>query len=160
MTVIPLVFALLVVGVAAVSDAMSAGRLTAKALAWFAGLLAGAIVLTLLVYEAVLAAWPVDAESARMLVAGATGADSPPPQAIEFGVWLKSLAPSTPVAAAAGNAILPLVIFALFFAFAVTRLPEHQRTILVQMFDAVADTMIVIVKWVLLAAPLGVFALP
>ncbi len=159
MTVIPLVFALLVVGVAAVSDAMSAGRLTAKALAWFAGLLAGAIVLTLLVYEAVLAAWPVDAESARLLVAGATGADAPPPQAIEFGVWLKSLAPSNPVAAAAGNAILPLVIFALFFAFAVTRLPEHQRTILVQMFDAVADTMIVIVKWVLLAAPLGVFAL-
>ena len=63
---------LLVVGVAAVADAMSAGRLTAKALAWFAGLLAGAIVLTFLVYEAVLAAWPVDAESARLLVAGAT----------------------------------------------------------------------------------------
>ena len=30
------------------------------------------------------------------------------------GAWLKSLAPSNPVAAAAGNAILPLVIFALF----------------------------------------------
>lgn len=159
MTVIPLVFALLVVGVAAVSDALSAGRLTARALAWFALLLAGAIVLTVLGYEAALAAWPVSPESARVLVAGATGADAPPPQSIEFGAWLKSLAPSNPVAAAAGNAILPLVIFALFFAFAVTRLPVHQRILLVQFFDAVADTMIVIVKWVLLAAPLGVFAL-
>jgi Na+/H+-dicarboxylate symporter len=159
MTVIPLVFALLVVGVAAVSDALSAGRLTARALGWFAILLTGAIVVTILGYEAVLAAWPVNAESARALVAGATGADAPPPQAIEFGAWLKSLAPSNPVAAAAGNAILPLVIFALFFAFAVTRLAGEQRVMLVKFFDAVADTMIVIVKWVLLAAPIGVFAL-
>lgn len=159
MTVIPLVFALLVVGVAAVSDALSAGRLTAKALAWFAALLITAIVLTFLGVDAALTAMPVDATSARLLVAGATGADAPAPQAIEFGVWLKSLAPSNPVAAAAGNAILPLVIFALFFAFAITRLPLHKRTLLVQMFDAVAEAMIVIVKWVLLAAPLGVFAL-
>jgi proton glutamate symport protein len=159
MTVIPLVFALLVVGVAAVSDALSAGRLTARALSWFALLLAGAIILTILSYEAILAAWPVNAESARVLVAGATGADAPASQAIEFGAWLKSLSPSNPVAAAASNAILPLVIFALFFAFAVTRLPHEQRVLLVSFFDAVADTMIVIVKWVLLAAPLGVFAL-
>lgn len=159
MTVIPLIFALLVVGVAAVANALSAGRLTARALGWFAILLTGAIVLTLAGYEAVLAAWPVNAESARVLVAGATGADAPPPQSMEFGAWLKSLSPSNPVAAAAGNAILPLVIFALFFAFAVTRLPDEQRVLLVKFFDAVADTMIVIVKWVLLAAPLGVFAL-
>lgn len=159
MTVVPLVFALLVVGVAAVSDAMSAGKLTAKALGWFAALLVGAIVLTFLGIEALLAALPVDAESARQLVAGATGADAPPPKAIEFGAWLASLAPSNPVSAAASNAILPLVIFALFFAFAVTRLPDEQRIMLVKFFDAVADTMIVIVKWVLLAAPLGVFAL-
>jgi proton glutamate symport protein len=159
MTVIPLVFALLVVGVAAVSDALSAGRLTARALSWFALLLAGAIILTILSYEAILAAWPVNAESARVLVAGASGADAPASQAIEFGAWLKSLSPSNPVAAAASNAILPLVIFALFFAFAVTRLPQDQRVMLVSFFDAVADTMIVIVKWVLLAAPLGVFAL-
>lgn len=159
MTVIPLVFALLVVGVAAVSDAMSAGRLAARAILWFSVLLAAAIVLTYLGIEAALAAWPVDAASARILVAGATGADAPPQQAVEFGAWLSSLAPSNPVAAAAGNAVLPLVIFALFFAFAVARLPAHQRTLLVQVFDAVADAMIVIVNWVLWAAPLGVFTL-
>jgi hypothetical protein len=82
-----------------------------------------------------------------------------PPQAIEFGAWLKSLAPSNPVAAAASNAVLPLVIFALFFAFAVTQLPAAQRAFLVQLFESVAGAMIIIVKWVLLAAPLGVFAL-
>ena len=159
MTVIPLVFALLVVGVAAVSNALSAGKLTARALAVFTALLVGAIVLTFLGVGGALTALPVDANSARVLVAGATGGEVAPPQAIEFGAWLKSLAPSNPVAAAAGNAVLPLVIFALFFAFAVTQLPAAQRAFLVLLFESVAGAMIIIVKWVLLAAPLGVFAL-
>lgn len=160
MTVIPLVLALLVVGVGKVADAMSAGRLTARAIGLFTALLIVAIVLTLVGVQAAFAVWPVDADSARALIAGATGAEAPPPpQAVEFGAWLRSLAPSNPVAAAAENAILPLVIFALFFAFAITRLPAHQKTLLVDIFDAVADAMIVIVNWVLWAAPVGVFAL-
>ena len=114
MTVIPLVVALLVVGVGKVADAMSAGRLTARAIVWFTVLLVAAIVLTLVGVQTVLALWPVDPDSARALIAGASGADAPPPpQPIEFGAWLRSLAPSNPVAAAADNAILPLVIFAL-----------------------------------------------
>lgn len=159
MTVIPLVFSLLVVGVAAVSDAMSAGRLAARDIGWFTILLIAAIAATFVLVGGALEAWPVNADSARALVAGAAGSSAPAPQAIDFGTWLSSLAPSNPVAAAAGNAILPLVIFALFFAFAVTRLPDEQRVLLVKFFDAVADTMVVIVKWVLWAAPLGVFAL-
>ncbi|MBY9066764.1 dicarboxylate/amino acid:cation symporter [Hyphomonas sp. WL0036] len=159
MTVIPLVFSLLVVGVAAVSDAMSAGRLAARAVGWFTALLIGATILTFIGVEAALAALPVNPESARALIAGATGGEVAAPQTIDFAAWVTSLIPSNPLAAAASNAILPLVIFALFFAFAVTRLPDQQRVLLVSFFDAVADAMIVIVKWVLWAAPVGVFAL-
>lgn len=160
MTVIPLVLALLVVGVAAVSDAMSAGRLTARAIGWFVGLLVVTIAVTLVAYPLVLSVWPVDAASAASLIVGTTGAEAPPPpQAMEFGAWLQSLAPTNPVTAAAENAVLPLVIFALFFAFAITRLAEAQRILLVSFFDAVADAMIVIVNWVLKVAPIGVFAL-
>jgi Na+/H+-dicarboxylate symporter len=160
MTVIPLVLSLLVVGVAAVSDALSAGRLTARAMLLFTGLLIIAITLSLIGYPAINAIWPVDAASAASLMAGVTGGEpAPAAQAVEFGAWLRSLAPTNPVTAAAENAILPLVIFALAFAFAVTRLPEHQRVLLVSFFDAVADAMIVIVNWVLLVAPIGVFAL-
>ena len=119
-----------------------------------------AITLTLVLVQGALSLWPVDPDSARALIAGATdGEAAPPPQAIEFGAWLRSLAPTNPVAAAAEGGVLPLVIFALFFAFAVTRLPEAQRELIVRFFDAVADAMIVIVRWVLWAAPLGVFAL-
>ncbi len=42
---------------------------------------------------------------------------------------------------------------------ATTRLPESLREPLTTVFQAIADAMIVIVRWVLWAAPLGVFAL-
>jgi Na+/H+-dicarboxylate symporter len=76
-----------------------------------------------------------------------------------LGDWLKSLAPSNPVQAAAEGAMLPLVVFGMFFGLAATRLAAARKASLVDLFSAVADTMIVIVRWVLWAAPVGVFAL-
>jgi Na+/H+-dicarboxylate symporter len=73
--------------------------------------------------------------------------------------WLQSLVPSNIVEAAANDAILPLVLFAVLFGFAATRLPPAQRTALTTFFTAMAEAMIIVVHWVLLAAPLGVFAL-
>ena len=55
--------------------------------------------------------------------------------------------------------MLPLVVFAVFFGFAATRLNAQMRESLVTFFRAVSETMIVIVQWVLLAGPIGVFAL-
>jgi Na+/H+-dicarboxylate symporter len=67
--------------------------------------------------------------------------------------------PPNIVQAAADDAILALVVFATLFGFAATRLPAAQRTALTVFFAAMAEAMIVVVHWVLLAAPLGVFAL-
>jgi len=61
--------------------------------------------------------------------------------------------------AAAQSAMLPTVVFALFFGFALTRIQAARRTLVVNFFQAIADTMIVVVRWVLWAAPAGVFAL-
>ena len=41
--------------------------------------------------------------------------------------FLRALVPTNPVAAAANDAILPLIIFTLAFAFALTRLAPEQR---------------------------------
>jgi Na+/H+-dicarboxylate symporter len=51
------------------------------------------------------------------------------------------------------------VVFALFLGFALTRIAPARRTLLMEFFQAIADAMIVIVRWVLWIAPLGVFAL-
>jgi Na+/H+-dicarboxylate symporter len=67
--------------------------------------------------------------------------------------------PSNIVQAAADDAILALVVFATLFGFAATKLPSTQRNALTGFFTAMAEAMIVVVHWVLLAAPVGVFAL-
>jgi Na+/H+-dicarboxylate symporter len=76
-----------------------------------------------------------------------------------FGEWFTGIIPSNAIAAAAASAMLPLVVFALFFGFALARVEPAHRQRLLELVQAVADVMIVIVRWVLWAAPLGVFAL-
>src|SRR5213075_2268891 len=56
-------------------------------------------------------------------------------------------------------AMLPLIIFAVLFAAALARTPAELRTSAALFFRGIADAMLVIVGWVLAAAPVGVFAL-
>lgn len=159
MTVIPLVFSLLVVGIASVSDAAATGRLAGRAIGLFAILILAGAVYTTLATQGLLAVWPVSPEGAQALRAG-VGAAEPgaltPPSFIDF---IKTLAPPNPIKAAAEDAVLPLVVFAAFVGFAATRLPDALKDSLVTFSRAVAETMIIIVRWVLWAAPIGVFGL-
>ena len=158
MTVVPLVFALLVSGIAGVADAMATGRLAARAVAMFAVLLLLAGVFAVLASTGLLALWPVDRAAADAFVAGAASSTTPV-AAGSAADWLRSLVPSNIVAAAADDAILALVLFAVLFGFAATRLPPAQRAAIGGFFTAMSEAMIVLVHWVLLAAPVGVFAL-
>ena len=157
MTVVPLVFSLLVTGIASVADAASTGRLAARSLMVFAVLLVTATVYACLVLPAAYTLWPFDQTAVARLLSDAAPVETVSPPTV--GQWLSQLAPSNVVAAAAESAILPLVVFAILFGFAATRLPAAQREPMVGFFRAVAETMIVIVRWVLYAAPIGVFAL-
>ncbi len=159
MTVVPLVFALLVSGIAGVADAMATGRLAARAVAVFAVLLLLAGVFAVLASIGLLALWPLDRDAAAAFVAGAAGPAAAPVAAGGTADWLRSLVPSNIVAAAADDAILALVLFAVLFGFAATRLPPAQRAALSGFFTAMSEAMVVVVHWVLLAAPVGVFAL-
>jgi proton glutamate symport protein len=159
MTVVPLLFAVLVVGIAGVADAAQTGRLALKALAWFLVLLVIGCAWTIFFNNGVYALWPVSPTGAAALASGAP----PPPAEVaatpSFAQFLQGLAPTNPMKAAAEDAILPLVVFAGFFGFAVTRLPERRRLALTEFFDSVSQAMVEIVRWVLWAAPIGVFAL-
>ncbi|HVY87487.1 MAG TPA: cation:dicarboxylase symporter family transporter, partial [Hyphomonadaceae bacterium] len=162
MTVIPLVFSLLVTGVASVADAASTGRLAARSIYVFAVLIGAATAYACIVLPVVYSVWPVDHQAAQGFLAGVGAeeankvATAKPPT---LGEWIASLAPGNPVSAAAETAVLPLTVFALFFGFAATRLPAVQREPMVGFFRAIADTMIIIVRWVLYAAPIGVLCL-
>lgn len=159
MTVVPLIFAVLVTGIAQVSDAAATGRLAMRAVVWFVGLLLVSAVIAVLLVNGVLAAWPVSEAASAAIRAGAQAPPADAAIAPDFAAWLRSLAPSNPVKAAAEDAILPVVVFAIFTGFALTRLPDDRGRTLLEVFQALGEAMIVIVRWVLLVAPIGVFAL-
>ncbi len=158
MTVVPLVFALLVVGIAQSAEAARAGRLTARAMMWFVAILWITTIVAALAVPALLAAWPLSAGAGASLKAAMTSTAAPGP-VLGIGEFIQSLIPSNPIAAAANDAILPLVVFAAFFAFATLQLPAEPRERIVGFMSAVSDAMLVIIRWVLAVAPVGVFLL-
>lgn len=158
MTIIPLVFGLVVNGIASASDAAAAGAVARKALSLFAALLLLAGLLAAFATPALLAIWPITGDTAGAFAAVAH--PSGPAQAIPpASEWVKQIVPANPIAAAAEGAMLPIVIFAVVFGFAATRIPGEARKQICGLFDAIVQVMLVIVHWVLLLAPIGVFAL-
>lgn len=158
MTVIPLVVALIVTGVAQTAEAASAGKVAGRAIALFVTAVFVTGTIAALVTPLILQIAPVPtaaAASLRAALTGATPVAAPPPLADFF----TTLIPTNVIAAAANNAFLSLIIFTLAFAFAVTRIEPQARARLTDLFAAVRDAMLVLVRWVLLLAPIGVFAL-
>jgi len=82
-----------------------------------------------------------------------------PPASPNIARVLVSLIPLNPVAAAAEAAMAPLIVFAAIFGVAISRLPSASRRVLIDFFKASADAMLIIVNWVLRAAPIGIFVL-
>ena len=158
MTVIPLVTALLITGVAQTAEAASAGKVAARGIALFITgvFVTGAV--AALVTPLLLDLAPVPADAAAALRGALVGAQpvEPPPPLTEF---FATLVPTNVVRAAADNALLSLIVFTLAFAFAITRLPAESRDLLTRFFAAIRDASLILVGWVLVLAPIGVFAL-
>ena len=158
MTIVPLVVALLITGIAASAEAARAGRLASRALILFVVLLWISALVAALLMPLFLDLFPLPADSAAALRTAMTAA-TPVGEAPSFADFIASIIPTNPVAAASQNAILPLIVFVTIFAFALTRLPEQPRRTLVGLFKAIEDVMLVVIGWVLWIGPVGVFAL-
>ena len=159
MIVVPLVVALLVVGIATASDTRRIGRLGLRAVATFYSLLAAVAILIALVAPPLFAGLRLDPTRVAALRATAAAGDALTAQVPSFRDWLVSLVPTNPIGAAAEGALLPLIVFVVVFGFALTRLEASEREPIVRLFRAVSQAMLVIARWVLAMAPVGVFAL-
>lgn len=158
MTVVPLVLALVVVGVNTATDAAASGRIARRAIVVFIVVLTGGALFAALAAPLVFSLFPHN----PALVAALDHASMPAAAQAAPVNWIDTLVaivPSNAIMAAAQSAMLPLVVFALFLGFALTRIAPARRALLMEFFQAIADAMIVIVRWVLWIAPLGVFAL-
>ena len=69
------------------------------------------------------------------------------------------LVPPNPVRAASDGAMLPLIVFTVIFGAALSRIPADLRDTPVRFFRATSEAMLVVIRWVFVAAPIGVFAL-
>ena len=158
MVIVPLVVALLVIGIAASAEAARAGRIAARALIGFVVILWATTLLSAFLTPLLLQFFPIPAEAAGKLHASLA---HPPPtgQTPSLGDFFDKIVPSNIVDAAASDAFLPLTFFAIVFAFAVTRLEHSRRAVLIDFFQALADAMVVVIGWVLVLAPIGVFCL-
>ena len=153
-TIVPLVAALLVLGITQMALAARAGAAARKMLGWVIAVLilsgTAAAVLTPLLLDL----FPPPATAAAVLSAGGAPQEVP-----EIGAFIQSLVAPNIVAAAAETAMLPLTLFFAAFALALVRLPEDQREQMLGLFRALANTMLLIIGAVLWVAPVGVFAL-
>ncbi len=157
MTVVPFVLSLIIVGVAQAADVAAGGRIARRTVMWIVVLASASAAFTALVAPALFAACPRNGDLVAAIQPDGPVAAAPAPAA---GLdRITGLVPVNVVAAAAQGAIAPLVVFALCFSFALTRLPPARREPVIALAHGVADAMVVIVDWVLLAGPLGVFAL-
>ena len=157
MTVVPLVFSLIVTGIARAAATAGAGGLTRRAFLLFAGLLLGSALVAALLGPILLGTWTPAPEALQALRATIPAGTAPEIPAV--GEWFRTLVPTNPVSAAAEGAIVPLTIFAIIFGIAAARLPDDGGKPVLAFFATIAETMLVIVRWVLLLAPIGVFAL-
>src|SRR5215472_3994058 len=148
MTLIPLVFCLMTAGVASIARTASGGRVARIAIGVFLGLLCIGSVLGAVAALCLMALWPVVPLHATVPAASSAS----PSLLAEF----VNLIPSNPIASAAEGSIAPLVVFAVFLGAAIVRIKSQWTTLLLDVFNALAAAMLLIIEWVLRLAPLGI----
>ena len=163
MTVVPLVVSVLITGVASGMGTRSLGRTGIRAFVTFASILVIAGLIALVIAPPLLERIPLTADVMERLRATASSSASSTTSAVQqMPGWAQriiEMIPANPMRAAADGAMLPLVIFTLVLALGIARLAPPLRDAIVRFFSGVGDAMLIIVGWVLRAAPIGVFAL-
>ena len=163
MTVVPLVFASLAVGVAKLGDLSQLGRMGAKTFAYFlltmaCGVTIGLLLVNLAAPGKGLPSETVDGLKAQFATPGNEGKSRP----AEFGVQtFVNIIPRNPFEAAATNPpnMLGLIVVALLVGVGITRLHgQKQETALVGL-EAVGELMVFIIGVAMKIAPFGVFCL-
>jgi Na+/H+-dicarboxylate symporter len=143
----------LIVAVAQTGDARRIGELGIRALVLMLVVLAGAAVLALIIGLPAMRWIPSDARLLQS--AGGAAAVHPP----SIAQWFVDLVPVNVVKAAADGALLPMIVVAIGFGLALTRIEPLRRAPVLGFFSGVYDAFLVIIRFVIGLAPVGVFAL-
>jgi len=152
MIIAPLVFSTVVAGIAGTGDAKTVGRIGVKALGWFitasvVSLLLGMTLANLFQPGANLAMPLPDTQAATNLKTGG----------LSLQQFIVHVFPKSFFEAMANNEILQILVFSLFFGFALTGLKTSPAVTLTKFIDELAHAMLKLTEYVMLFAPMGVF---
>ncbi|MDZ4371386.1 MAG: dicarboxylate/amino acid:cation symporter [Phenylobacterium sp.] len=151
MVVAPLIFATLVSGLASFGDTGAIGRIVTKSLVWFLGAsivsLALGTVMALLLQPGAGLSIPLPPDSASAGVTGKLTVESA----------ITGAFPTSVIDAMARNNILQIVVFSLFAGLGLAAMGERGE-ILRRGVSELAELMLKITGYVMLLAPIGVFA--
>jgi proton glutamate symport protein len=163
MIVIPLVVSAVLMGVTSLPDLGTLGRIGGRGLVLCLIMLVVAAGYAVVVGPILMSQLTIDPAAAASMRASAETASAEAVQSAQritgAGQWLVDLVPANPIKAAADGAMLPLIVFTVLVGLAASRLGAAERASLIGGAQGVLATSLVIVRWVLAVAPIGVFAL-
>lgn len=163
LTIIPLIFAMLVVATSTRSS-VAVGRILALSFATFAGLLILGAVYSMSLTPVILRTLPAPAISTPTAIATASQQDadqSKDDDRTPRSRWkvIENLLPANLVRAAANDEFLPIVLFAMMLGLATRQISPETRSPLIEFFEASAQILRILTLWVLKFLPLGVFGI-
>ena len=153
MIIAPLVFSTVVSGIANMGDSKSVGRVGVKSLIWFItasvlSLLLGCVLANLFQPGAGLGMPLPDAHATTNLAT----------KSLTFNSFLLNAFPKSIFEAFAGNQILQILVFSIFFGLALASLPGKTTSTITKFIDELVHVMIKLTDFVMQFAPIGVFA--
>lgn len=152
MIIAPLVFSTLVVGIAHLGDTAAVGRVGGKALLWFVGASFCSLMLGLILVNLMQPGHNLNLPLPD--VGAGTGLKT---ASLSLKEFVTHLVPKSAVEAMANNEILQIVVFSIFFGVALAALGEKGH-FLAQGIEGLADVMLKVTGYVMLFAPVAVFA--
>jgi DAACS family dicarboxylate/amino acid:cation (Na+ or H+) symporter len=162
MTVVPIVFTSIALGVAGIGDMKTLGRLGGRTMMYFAlsTLIAATIGLVLVNTIEPGGGLPPETRDALMEQFSGGADDLAISGPTEFGVsTFVNIVPRNPVAAAADFDMLALIFFSLIFGAALTMIPQETAKPVIDVLQGIGDAIIKIIDMAMALAPYGVFGL-
>lgn len=161
MIVLPMMISYLLLAISSLPRGRTAGILGATALVSFVTMLGLTGLLSALGTPSLLAVLPIaHTDIATFTSVVAPAAKAAAPVAVPtIGQWVSSLVPTNLVKAAVEENYLAIVISAVLFAAAMTRLRPERKALLISFFQAIAETAGVLVSWLISLLPLAAFCL-
>ncbi|WP_338576363.1 dicarboxylate/amino acid:cation symporter [Pseudomonas canadensis] len=154
MIIAPLVFATLVGGIASMGSSRSVGRIGMRAMLWFVT----ASLVSLMLGMALVNLFQPGAGLNMQVVQHATAAVPVNTGDFSLKTFISHVFPRSIAEAMANNEILQIVVFSLFFGFALAGVKRAGYTRITDTVDELAKVMFKITDYVMAFAPIGVFA--